>query len=229
MIPDNLKVLGNCIIRHPFVPRLSDLIIRLQRTGVFISFIIVGQSGKSPRTFGKDISRHFQVHDVTDSKIISAFCQTETTTGVVHISRHDETGRIAAGEREEKERNSQRQRYIFHHQIGRSRHYILFRTHLGPCQLHIEVRMVMVVTSRIAPMLHKNFIIGPLLGFASGHVSFPLLSYDFGDSRFFSFEVIPDSFRIISGISLFKYRFTFFHSQRVFDTVGVHRTAIQIH
>jgi hypothetical protein len=55
-----------------------------------------------------------------------------------------------------------------------------------------------------------------------------LCSY-FGDSRFFSFEVIPDSFRIISGISLFKYRFTFFHSQRVFDTVGVHRTAIQIH
>ena len=42
------------------------------------------------------------------------------------------------------------------------------------------------------------------------------------------FLLIPLT-RIISGTSLFKYRFTFFHSQRVFDTVGVHRAAIQIH
>ena len=91
----------------------------------------------------------------------------KTTAGVVHISRHNETGRVTAGEWEEEKRHSQRQRHIFHNQIGRSCHHILFRAHLSSRQLHIEVGMIVMIAGCITPMLHENFIIGPFLTDAS--------------------------------------------------------------
>ena len=86
-----------------------------------------------------------------------------------------------------------------------------------------------MIAGCITPMLHENFIIGPFLRLASGHISFSLLGDDISNSRFLGFKVISDCFRIIRGITFFKYRFTFFHSGSILDTISMHSTTIQIH
>ena len=86
-----------------------------------------------------------------------------------------------------------------------------------------------MIAGCITPMLHENFIIGSFLRLASGHISFSLLGDDISNSRFLGFEVISDCFRIIRGITFFKYRFTFFHSGSILDTISMHSTTIQIH
>ena len=229
MIPHHLEVLCHCIVWHSLIARFCNLIVRLQRTRIFIAFIIVRQPGEPPRAFRKDIPRHLQVHDVTDGKVISPLCQTETTAGVVHISRHDKTGRITAGEREEEERNSQRQGNIFHHQIGRPRHHILFGTHLRTRQLHVEVRMIMMVAGCITSVLHKDFVICAFLRLATGHIALTLLGDDVRDARLLGLEVIADRLRIVRSIPLLEYRLAFFHSGGVLDAVSMNGAAVQVH
>ena len=89
--------------------------------------------------------------------------------------------------------------------------------------------MVMMITSRVATVLHKDFIICSFLGSATGHITFTLLSDNIGDSRFLALEVIADCFCIVCSFTFFKDRFTFDRSRRVFNTVGVYCTAVQIH
>lgn len=59
-----------------------------------------------------------------------------------------------------------------------------FRTHFCTSQLHIKVRMIMMIASCIATVFHKDFIIGPFLSFASGHITFTLLSNNIGNPGF---------------------------------------------
>ena len=87
----------------------------------------------------------------------------------------------------------------------------------------------MMIASCIATVFHKDFIIGPFLSFASGHITFTLLSDNIGNPGFFSFEIIADSLRIIRSIPFLEDRFTFLHSGRIFNTVCMNRTAVKIH
>ena len=86
-----------------------------------------------------------------------------------------------------------------------------------------------MITSRVATVLHKDFIICSFLGSATGHITFTLLSDNIGDSRFLALEVIADCFCIVCSFTFFKDRFTFDRSRCVFNTVGVYCTTVQIH
>ena len=189
MAPSYLKVFGNHIIRHVLLAGLCHQIAGIERTTIFITLGIVRLGGQSPGAFRENFSQDFQVHIVTDGKIISPVTQVKTTVHFIAERRHDEARRITAAEREKAERNSNRQRHIFHHQLGRSEYYILFRTNFGLSQFQIKVRMFMVAC-RIFTIADKEFVARAFLGLFTGYISFPLLGYNAIDEPFLAFKII---------------------------------------
>ena len=69
--PCNSEVFCNHIVRHILLTCLRYQITGIEITTISVSFIIIGLRGKSPWALCKNLTQHFQIHTITDSKIIS--------------------------------------------------------------------------------------------------------------------------------------------------------------
>ena len=229
MAPHNLEVLGHGIVGQTLVACLGYLVTGLEQAGIAVALHVIALRIQRPRTFGEDVAAHFQVHLVADGEVISTVGQTESAAGVVHIGRHQESRRIAAGEGEEEERHRQRQRHVLDHQIGRSGHHILLGTHLGVSHLHVEVGMLVIVAGGIFTVLHVQFVARALLGVVARHISFALLAHDVADDTPLALEVVADGIGFIGRLPVLEDRLARYHSQRILHAVGIDGAAVHVH
>ena len=188
MAPLYLKLSGLRVVTRIFLTIHGTEIADKESTVIFVSFLIVGGSLKSPASLGVDLSEQLQIHLIADGEIISSVAQIESLRHLVTISRHDKSTAIALCKREESVRYSQWQRHIGHHEVGRSEHHVFSRTHLCPRHCYIEVGM-RVVTGGIASVLKKHLSIATSLGFLTGQVSVFLLGIHIGDKTLLRLEV----------------------------------------
>ena len=228
MVPGKLEVLRHHVVRHVLLTGLGHQVTGIEGTAILVSLGIVGLGGKPPRTLREDFSQHLQVNIITDGKVISPVTKIEATVHFIPESRHDETRRITAAEREKSEWYGNGQRNILHHQLGRAEHHILLRAHLGLSELQIEVRMFMIA-SGIFTVTDIELIARTLLGLLTGYISLPLLGNDTIDETLLRLEVIAHGLRFVWRITFLEHRSSGFSSQRILDTLRIHHAAVHVH
>ena len=185
------------IVGHTLVTRPCVLITHEKRTTVFITFVIVARSCQAPRAFCIDLTYQFQVHLVAQGKIVAAVTKIESTGALVSIAGHDETGTVAFREGEEAIRDSERQRHISHHEIGRTKRHVLSRTHLGAGKRNVEIRMLLVARGITAVSQINVSRLRTLRYFASKKAIF-LFGISILHDTLFRLEVEGDGVGVIS-------------------------------
>ena len=230
MAPLQLEALLLGKVGHSLITCLGILIAEIEASRILVALAIVAGSRESPRTLGVDFAQEFQVPFVVDGKIISTISQIESSVALIAISRHDKTAAIALGKGEETIRNGERHRYITHHEVSRTKDYILARTHLGTRERDIEIRM-WVIAGGVTSMLQIDHSRRVALGAHTRQETVLLLGIYIINKGFLALEVELDGIGIILVATHLEYRLSLYTTfgSRVGRTHSLHVTLIDVH
>ena len=106
--PVQPEVFRQTIVVKPLIAIPAHLVSRIEVTRKKIPLFIRRLRLKPPGTFRIDLTRHRQIDIIAQCKVISSVAQTKSPLRVIGIGRHNHTGRISTGKREEAERQTDR-------------------------------------------------------------------------------------------------------------------------
>ena len=190
MLPADGPVFGLGIVRSSFFTGMVPAHREIEITAEFIPFSVIRTYVEAPRPIGIDRTGNREVYIIVDKPVVTSVPQVESPHTFFTVSRHNNSRGSFFGDREESERDSQRERYIFDVKIGKSRNDLFVPDHFGLAQPYVEVRMIVFVTSGIPAVFDTIYRIRHFLGQLSLDVTFALLGDDLFDKSFFCLEII---------------------------------------
>ena len=186
-------------------------------------------SAQSPRALCIDLAREREIHIIVDRKVIAAVAEIEPKVVVVAERRKNHSARIFFREREITERQSQRERHIRKHHIGRSGHHILVGAHLGAGKLEIKVGMLVIVACGVLAVFDIERPVVHPLGTASLKEALVLLGDDSGYVSALCLEVIFHRLGLIFARLVLEHGATLRDTGGIHDSGGIDRAAVEFH
>ena len=209
MRPLNTQVFIHIVIRHILFARHIPTIIHRQTTLKFISLDVSTSRIYSPSTTRINITRQLQIKIIIDCKIVTNTRHIQSTRIIISKIRHYETTRVIIRKWKKSKRYRQRQWHISHHQVRRTCRYITTWLNLSLCQLQVEVRMIVIVTSGVFSTCHHQQTIIHFFGSIRYHIALRLFSYRIANKTFLRLQIIVNLTRLITILAFRKNRPTY--------------------
>ena len=230
MCPTDIETVTLAVVRHLFLAAHIASVLYVDTTVELVALDIPRLGIYSPRTLGIYIACNLQIQIIVDSPIVAYTAHIQASVIFVAELRHDQSRRIRLVEREESERHSQRQRHIAYYQIRRTCGYMVARANLGFRHPQVEVRVFMVVASRVFAARHHQFLITQFLGLIGDDISFALLRHNVADKSFLRLDVVCYLAGFVTVIAVLEHRFADpFVCKRVIYAYCIDRRAVGFH
>ena len=229
MAPQHLEVLLQAVVGRSFLAVFRKQVGDVEIAVVLVALGIGAARAESPRAFGVYFARKGKVYIVADGEIVAAVAQIKAAVVVVAESGHYHARRIFFAEREVAERHRERERKPGEHHIGRTGDYVLARTHLGLGELHVKMRVVVVVAGGVASVLYVVAVVHVFFSESARQIAFALLRHHIGDYAFRGLEVVAHRLGLVVGTPFVEHRRTLDFADAVGSPYGIHRVVAEIH